>query len=109
MVSRNNLHPNVRMVEEGAHVKWIDNFSKLYRVRMADSARPLLQDALWTGVAVRQFTGPERVDMSCLHYGGYFIPAMPPRPFSKRQEVLTLLDGMCTTAGKVNMMFEGQR
>ena len=88
------------MAEDGALVKWIDNFSKLYRLRMADSARLLLQDALWTGVAIRQYTGPDRVGMTCLHYGGYFVPAMPPRPFNKANEVLSLLDSMCTTDGK---------
>ena len=54
-----------RNAEAGAHVTRWDNFSKLYRVRLADTARALLKDALWTGVAIRQYAGSAPVDMRC--------------------------------------------
>ena len=83
-----------------AHVTWWDNFCKPYRVRMADTARVMLKDALWTGVAIRQYAGSVPVDMRCVHFGGYFVPAMPTNPWSKVKDVLT-------TGGSLSMLFEG--
>ena len=88
---------------------WLDNFSKLYRARLADMARAMLKDALWTGVAIRQYVGSVPVDMRCVHYGGHFVPAMPTNPWSKVKDVLTMLDMLCTTGGNMSMLFEGSK
>ena len=76
---------------------------------MADTARAMLKDALWTGVAIRQYAGSVPVDMSCVHFGGYFVPAMPTNPWSKVKDVLTMLDMLCTTGGNMSMLFEGSK
>ena len=44
-----------------------------------------------------------------MHFGGYFIPAMPINPWSKMKDVLTMLDTLCTTAGNMSMLFDGSK
>ena len=71
--------------------------------------RAMLADALWTGVAIRKYAGSVPVDMRCVHFGGYFVPAMPINPWSKVRDVLTMLDMLCTTGGNMSMLFEGSK
>ena len=78
-------------------------------MRLADTARAMLADALWTGVAVRKYAGSVPIDMRCVHSDGYFVPAMPLNPWSKMKDVLTMLDTLCSTAGKMSMLFEGSK
>ena len=106
---RNSLTSYSRNVEAEAHVTWWDNFSKMYRMRLADTARAMLADALWTGVAIRKYAGPVPVNMRCMYFGGYFVPAMPINPWSKVKDVLTMLDMLCTTSGDMSMLFEGSK
>ena len=78
-------------------------------MRLADIARAMLADALWTGVAIRQYAGSVPVDMRCVHFGGYFVPAMPTNPWMKVRDVLTMLDMLCTTDGNMAMLFENSK
>ena len=78
-------------------------------MRLADTARAMLADALWTGVAVRKYAGSVPIDMRCVHSDGYFVPAMPLNPWSKMKDVLTMLDTLCSTAGRMSMLFEGSK
>ena len=110
LCSTHNLFTNdSRNVEAEAHVTWWDNFSKLFRLRLADMDRAMLADALWTGVAIRKYAGPVPVNMHCIHYEGYFVPAMPTNPWSKVKDVLTMLDMLCTTGDDMSMLFEGSK
>ena len=74
-------------------------------MRLADIARAMLADALWTGVAIRQYAGSIPVDMRCVYFGGYFVPAIPTNPWKKVPDVLTMLDMLCTTSGDMSMLF----
>ena len=78
-------------------------------MRMADTARAMLADALWTGVAIRQYAGSSPVDVRCVHFGGYFVPTMPTNPWKKAPDVLTMLDMLCTTDGNMAMLFEDSK
>ena len=69
----------------------------------------MLKDALWTGVAIRQYAGPLPVDMRCVYFGGYFVPAMPINPWSKVKDVIAMLETLCTTGGNMSMLFEGSK
>ena len=69
----------------------------------------MLADALWTGVAIRKYAGPVPVNMRCMYFSGYFVPAMPINPWSKVKDVLTMLDMLCTTSGDMSMLFEGSK
>ena len=69
----------------------------------------MLADALWTGVAIRQYAGTLAVDMRCVYSSGYFVPAMPINPWAKMKDVLDMLDALCTTAGNMSMLFEGSK
>ena len=78
-------------------------------MRLADTARAMLADALWTGVAIRKYAGPVPVDMRCMYFGGSFVTAMPINPWSKVKDVLTMLDMLCTTSSDMSMLFEGSK
>ena len=68
-----------RLVESKPHTVWIDNFSK----RAVGVGIPSIRDGswkecLWTGVALREYTGPDPVSMDLLQdEKGYLVPAMP--------------------------------
>jgi hypothetical protein len=80
------------MVSGQPHVVWIDNFSKMFRMKLATMSKKNLQDALWTGIALRQYMGPP-VDMSVVTKRGFNVSAMPDDPFVL---IPQMLDRLCT-------------
>ena len=60
-------------------------------------------------LSFHKYAGPVPVDMRCMHYEGYFVPAMPTNPWSKVKDVLTMLDVLCTTGDDMSMLFEGSK
>jgi hypothetical protein len=82
----------------GPHVLWIDNFSKMYRKAMADMAKKVLQDALWTGIAMRKYMRDDvTLNVMWKTTAGFaprVIAAMPADPFEDIVEMLTAMTDM---------------
>ena len=79
-----------RRIRTLPHVVWLDNFSKMFRMKLANISRKNLQDALWTGVALRQYMGPA-VSMSVVTRRGFDVSAMPDDPFELMPQMVTRL------------------
>jgi hypothetical protein len=63
-----------RTIEDNeAQVGLWDNFSKMYRIKIADMRRTNLADCLWTGVAIRKYTGDAKVSMACITDGSFHV------------------------------------
>jgi hypothetical protein len=48
-----------RKVQAGPHTIWIDNFSKVYGMKIPSVDLGSWRDCLWTGVAIKKYNGPE--------------------------------------------------
>jgi hypothetical protein len=79
-----------RRVRTLPHVIWIDNFSKMFRMKLASISKKNLQDALWTCVALRQYMGPA-VSMTVVTKRGFDVSAMPDDPFELMPQMINRL------------------
>lgn len=73
-------------VETKPHVIWLDNFSKIYGRQVPSINLGAWADCLWTGVALRQYTGKVPVSMNVQLKEGTVVPAMPTNLFDKEDE-----------------------
>ena len=58
------------------HVRWIDNFSKMFRKQVPD-AQHVYHSCLWTGTAVFVCEDPNISTDLCTQPDGTVVPAMP--------------------------------
>ena len=86
------ISPNTyRVVEEGPHTIWIDNFSKIMGCRIPSIDVGAWRNCLWTGIAVRKYNGTEPVSMELMQTEeGQVIAAMPNDPFEYVARLTTL-------------------
>ena len=89
-----------------ANVAWWDNFSKMYRIKIADMRRTNLADCLWTGVAVRKYMGDAKVSMACITDGHFHVDAMPPYPLARIGNLLSTMEELCADGGDMKNLFE---
>jgi hypothetical protein len=60
----------------------MDNFSKMWRMRMIGLSEEAMKNCLWSCVAYKKFPYQDRVSMNHMHTrSGEVIPAMPMWPF----------------------------
>ena len=81
----------IREVELGPHVVWVDNFSKHIKWQLPKLHEGMFKACLWTGVAYKQWSKDEPLDMTIkLDPTGARIPAMPNNPFLFRSHLRAL-------------------
>ena len=97
---------NRHIEENEPYVMWMDNFSKMYRIKVADMRRANLADCLWTGVAVRQYMGAAKVSMTCLLDRGFHVDAMPPYPLARLGKLIQTMEDVCTENGEMKCLFD---
>lgn len=79
-------------MENEPYAIWLDNFSKLYRVKMTSIQTGTMKTCLWTGIALKRFAYPSTVDLSHKRdEAGWIIPAMPTDPFEHMHVLKELL------------------
>ena len=96
-----------RTIEDNeAHVGLWDNFSKMYRIKIADMRRTNLADCLWTGVAIRKYTGDAKVSMACISDGSFHVDAMPSYPLGRLGTLLSTMEELCSERGEMKNLFD---
>jgi hypothetical protein len=66
-----------RTVRQAPGTYWLDNFSKPVAVGVGSIDKGVWRDCLWTGRALKRYSGTEPVDMNFLKVDGVVVPAMP--------------------------------
>ena len=85
--SQSNYQKHNRLVKEGPHVTWVDNFSKFMARSVPTVAKGIFSSCLWTGEAVFECTN-KSLDMAIkLDQRGEVIPAMPNNVLGNQQRV----------------------
>lgn len=90
-------HPQIntciREVEDGPHTIWIDNFSKIHGCKIPTIDAGAWRNCLWTGTALRKYTGTVPVDVSIQRdAAGQVIPAMPDDLFANEAAFNSIFD-----------------
>jgi hypothetical protein len=71
-----NIHHS--KVQDGPHTRWVDNFSKAIGRQLPNIEIGTWADCLWSGVALKKYTGLSNITMDLLHdVNGDIVPAMP--------------------------------
>lgn len=82
-----------REVESGPHTIWIDNFSKVHGAKIPSIDIGAWRNCLWTGTAIRKYTGDRVIDMSVqLDGAGEVVPAMPDDLFANEADFNAVFD-----------------
>ena len=90
-----------RLVTDGPHTIWLDNFCKPRSIQMPNIKQSTWQPCLWTGRAYRQFRGELSMDLM-YKPDESVIPAMPDDLFAYLPHLVTLFKEQvpCTPASK---------
>ena len=94
-----------RQVASQAHVIWLDNFSKNFRMQLINISKAALRDALWTGVALREYA-PDDVSLDIVHRRGFEVSAMPERPFADLHFMLQTLVQVTEDEGEMPHLYD---
>ena len=78
----------------------------MYRIKIADMRRTNLADCLWTGVAIRKYTGDAKVSMACISDGSFHVDAMPSYPLGRLGILLSTMEELCSEGGEMKNLFE---
>ena len=87
------------------HVLWFDNFSKMFRHTMTTMSRATLADALWTGLAIRQYAFPG-ISMNIMMRRGFPVTAMPDDPFEHVAPMLATMMQVTEVKGNMPLLYD---